>query len=390
MKTKISYYLSHPIQYFSPLLKLMADEFDLHVYYFSDASIRGNMDVGFNQKVKWDIPLLEGYSYTFLKNISKRESLSNRMWDVINPSVIRTLYKSKSKIVIINGWSYFSNLLIILFAKLFGKKVWLRAENPWNQEVQKSKKSLFLKKIVLKYFLFPFINKFLYIGKENKIFFEIYGAPSAKLIFTPYSVDNELFTKISNQNSEKKSSLSKELNLPNDKIIILFTGKFIEKKRPLDLIRAFYLLASPNAILVMVGEGKLRSEIENFVADNKVENVILTGFVNQSAITNYYSVADIFVMCSGMGETWGLSVNEAMCFSLPVIVSSTCGCSADLVREEENGFTFPEGDIEKLAGAISKLLSDEVARKKMGSASLEIVKNFSNKHIVENMKMAIG
>ena len=84
-KTKISYFLSHPIQYFSPLLSEMSKQFDLHVYYFSDASIQGNLDKGFGQKVKWDIPLLEGYQYTFLKNFSPRKSLSNRMWDVINP-----------------------------------------------------------------------------------------------------------------------------------------------------------------------------------------------------------------------------------------------------------------------------------------------------------------
>ena len=73
MKAKVSYYLSHPIQYFSPLLIEMSKEFDLHVYYFSNASVKGNVDVGFGREVKWDTPLLEGYSYTFLTKSFQKE-----------------------------------------------------------------------------------------------------------------------------------------------------------------------------------------------------------------------------------------------------------------------------------------------------------------------------
>lgn len=388
MKEKVAYFLSHPIQYFSPLLRLMAEEFDLHVYYFSDASIKGNHDVGFSQKVKWDIPLLEGYNYTFLKNISGRKSLSNRFWDVVNPSLVKTLFRRKPEIVIVNGWSYFSNLLTIFVAHISGKKVWLRAENPLNQELKKSKKILFAKKLVLKYCLFRFVNKFLYIGSESKKFFEYYGVSSGKLIFTPYSVDNESFQKISSECSLRESTLKEELRIPTDKTIILFTGKYIEKKRPLDLIKAFHFLNEAGAFLVMVGEGALREEMENYISKNQLKNVVLTGFVNQSAITKYYATADIFVMCSGMGETWGLSVNEAMCFSLPVIVSSTCGSAADLVKENVNGFTFPEGDIQQLSHAIELLIQDEKQRGQFGEASLNIIENYSNDIIVENLKKA--
>lgn len=390
MKPKISYYLSHPIQYFSPLLRLMSEEFDLHVYYFSNASIKGNYDVGFNQKVKWDIPLLEGYNYTFLKNISKRKSLSNRTWDVVNPSAVKTLFQRRPAVVIVNGWSYFSNLLTIFTARVTGRQVWLRAENPLNQELKKSKKKLFVKKFTLKYLLFPFINKFLYIGSESKKFFEYYEVPPDKLLFTPYSVDNEWFKILSKENHSRQLLLKQELKLPADKKIILFTGKYIEKKRPLDIIKAIHLLNDPDIFLVMVGEGQLRNQMEEYITANQIRNVMLTGFVNQSAISTYYSVADIFVMCSGSGETWGLSVNEAMCFSLPIIVSDTCGSSADLVYQGVNGYTFSEGNINELSACIKSLIDDETLRKKMGLASSEIIDNYSNNQIVENIKAAIG
>jgi len=259
-----------------------------------------------------------------------------------------------------------------------------------NQELKKSRKALFVKKIVLRYLLFPFIQKFLYIGSESKKFFEYYEVPPDKLLFTPYSVDNEWFKILSKENHSRQLLLKQELTLPADKKIILFTGKYIEKKRPLDIIKAIHLLNDADIFLVMVGEGQLRNEMEAYISANQIKNVTLTGFVNQSAISKYYSVADIFVMCSGLGETWGLSVNEAMCFSLPVIVSDTCGSSSDLVSQGINGYIFPEGDINKLSACIKSLIDDEPLRKKMGLASSEIIDNYSNNHILENMKAAIG
>ena len=383
-KVKISYYLSHPIQYFSPLLCQMAEVFDLQVYYFSDASIKGNLDKGFNQAVKWDLPLLQGYKYRFLKNISGRKSLSNRMWDAVNPGVIKSLVNDPAKIVIVNGWSYFSTLLTIFTGKLLGKKIWLRAENPLNQELEKSKKILFAKKIIFKFLLFPFINKFLYIGTESRKFFEYYGIKSERLLFTPYAVDNDYFRQ-QHRDLPDSNMLKSMLNLPLDKKIILFSGKYIEKKRPMDLVKAFFLLNDPTTILVMVGEGELRNEMEQFIVTNNISGIILTGFVNQSEISKYYAVADVFVMCSGSGETWGLSVNEAMNFSKPVIVSRTCGSCADLLQDGVNGFSFAEGNITELKYCLEKLLGDNDFRMQAGKGSLEIIDQYSIANIISNI-----
>jgi glycosyltransferase involved in cell wall biosynthesis len=140
----------------------------------------------------------------------------------------------------------------------------------------------------------------------------------------------------------------------------------------------------------MVGEGELRPEMEKFVGmEGLKDKVVFTGFVNQSQISLYYSVADVFVMCSGMGETWGLSVNEAMNFAKPVIVSDTCGCSADLVRHGRNGFIFKEGDTGQLKEYLQQTLADGSFAENAGSESREIIKEFSIQHIVQNVSQAI-
>jgi glycosyltransferase involved in cell wall biosynthesis len=391
-RTGIIYFLSHPIQYFSPLLKELAKQIDLHVYYFSDASISGQKDTGFDQQISWDIPLLEGYQYNFLKNYSRRSGLNNRFFDLFNPGVIRVLRKQAPSIVIINGWTYSSTWMVIFFSRLFGKRIWLRAENPLNQELQKSKLVLCLKKILLKHFLFRFfISKFLYIGRQNKLFFNYYGVPDSSLIYTPYAVDNAFFSRECERLSSVTGNIKRELGLPPDKKIILYCGKYIDKKRPLDLLRAFKDLDHPDSILLMVGEGVLRREMEQYILENRLEQVVfLTGFINQSEISKYYVIADVFVMCSGMGETWGLAVNEAMNFAKPVILSATCGCSDDLVKQGDNGFVFREGDVAELSACMRKALEDDDFRKNAGRASKQIIQGYSNEVIVQNIRAAYG
>ena len=274
--------------------------------------------------------------------------------------------------------------MVIITAKLLRKKIWLRAENPLSQEISKGKKLLFVKKIILKTFLFPFVNKFLYIGTESKNFFLYYGIKQSRLLFTPYAVDNDFFQQQRSMLTDI-GNIKRMLSLPLNKKIILFSGKYIEKKNPLDLIEAFYLLNDPDVALVMVGEGEMRAAMENFITENRVKNVFLTGFVNQSAIAKYYAVADVFVMCSGQGETWGLSVNEAMNFAKPVIVSKTCGCCADLVRGGVNGFSFREGDVHELHLLLKKTFAEPDLINSYGNASLKIINGYNINCIVNNM-----
>jgi glycosyltransferase involved in cell wall biosynthesis len=386
-KTRMVYFLSHPIQYFSPLLRELAKVVDLQIYYFSDASIKGTVDKGFGKAVTWDTSLLDGYSNIFLKNYCKDRGLNNRFLDVWNPGVWKAIRKSKADVIIINDWTYSSTWMVLLIAAFTRKEVWLRAESPLNQELRKSRKVLMIKKLFLKSFLFRFlVKKCLYIGTQNKAFFKYYGISEDRLVFTPYAVDNDFFREAWLANKDQLPKIKERLGLPAGKKIVVFSGKYINKKRPLDLLKAFKGLDKDKYILLMVGEGELRPAMEQFIKDHALNHIFLTGFVNQSEIPLYYSVADVFVMCSAMGETWGLSVNEAMNFSKPVIVSETCGCSTDLVKHGENGFVFEEGNVQQLTHYLKELLENEVFCKKAGQKSLEVIDKYSITTIIENIK----
>ena len=388
---KITYLLSHPIQYFSPLFRELAKAVDLEVYYFSNASIKGQKDAGFGKTIKWDTPLLDGYTSLFLKNYGKKSNPDNHFLDVFNPGAIKVISRRKQAVTVVNGWTYSSTLLAIFWSKMLGRKVWLRAESPLNQELRKSKRVLLLKRIFLKHILFRFfVDKCLYIGTESGNFFRYYGLTNDRLIYTPYAVDNAFFSKTYDLWRDQVPGLKRKLGIQEEKKVILFVGKYTSKKRPLDLLQSFQQMGRNDCILIMVGEGELRQEMEIYVKSAGLEDkVVFTGFVNQSEISSYYSVADVFVMCSGMGETWGLSVNEAMNFARPVIVSNTCGCSVDLVKHGENGFIFEEGNIGQLTDFLQRMLADASFAKSAGIRSREIIEDFSIQRIVQNLSEAI-
>lgn len=375
---------SHPIQYLSPLYKEMAQSIEMEVVYYSDTSIKPTLDKGFGKKIQWDIPLLEGYRHSFLKNFSLSKSMDCKWYNAINFSVIRKVKHSTNQVLLINGWSYFTDWLVILSAKLYGNEVWVRADNPLSQE-KKSGWKFLLKKYVLRKILFPCIDKFLYVGKESKAFFEFYGAKPAALLYTPHAVNNNYFYQQAAQFSSNRNAFRNNLNIPLDSFVFLVTAKFIKEKNHFDVLHAFEKIIDSKFFLIFVGDGPFKDKIDNYIQSKKIKNILLTGFVNQSELYKYYLISDCFILPSS-SETWGLVVNEAMNFGLPLIVSSACGCATELVEEGVNGLVYPAGDVGSLRNAMQRLLSDKQFASTAGKISLKIIQQFSFQTITKQIK----
>jgi glycosyltransferase involved in cell wall biosynthesis len=381
---KIVYLLSHPIQYFSPLLQKLdkEEDIDLMVYYCTDQNLGDTFDPQFGQKVTWDVPLLEGYKYKFLKNHSPWPGLARKSTGLINLGIYAALRNDKPHVLVLNGWAYSTTILAMISAKILGIRVWMRSESPLKQE-----KSNWIKRIYKKVIFCFFCHKFLYIGEENKKFYLSYGITSDKLIFTPYSVDNERFGKEYAENKHRRAEFRKLLGIEESAVVYLFSGKFIYKKRPMTLLAAFKELADKNARLIMLGNGELLPIMEKWINENNLnDNVILPGFVNQTDLHKYFIASDVFVLPSGIGETWGLVVNEAMNFHLPVIVSDMVGSTADLVKNGVNGFTFPLDNTNALQQHLAYFLKKNISLYEMGLASSKIITNYSTDVIIQNFK----
>jgi glycosyltransferase involved in cell wall biosynthesis len=159
----------------------------------------------------------------------------------------------------------------------------------------------------------------------------------------------------------------------------LFAGKFIPKKRPLDILPALQKCGAPGreVIAVFVGSGDLEQPLREQSLKLGVP-ARFEGFKNQTEMPASYAAADVLVLPSDHGETWGLVVNEAMACGLPAIVSDAVGCGPDLIVDGVTGYTYPVADPIALAGRVTKLLQAKrgghdfrpALRKKMDDYSL--------------------
>lgn len=370
---------SHPIQYFAPLFRTLAtrSEIDLTVYYCSRQGVDEYRDTEFGTNVKWDIPLLEGYQSRFLPNW--RHSLPvGGVFSLINPSIVSELRKERYDAILIHGYSYLTNWLAFFAAKVVGTAILLHGES---HLLDVRRPVIRISKEVLLRSLMKWIDAGLYIGSRNHEFYKHYGLPEGRLHFAPYTVDNAFFQRKAIELSGQRQALRLGLGVSDDRPMILFVGKLIPKKQPLQLLRAFaQVRCKHECALVFVGDGVSRSEIEQTVVSQAIPDVRITGFLNQSDLPKAYAAGDLLVLPSAWGETWGLVVNEVMNFGLPVIVSNKVGCASDLVHEGLNGCVVPWNDLDALVNSLEVLVSDASLRHSFGQHSLDIIKGWSIEH----------
>ena len=378
MKRKLGIFTTHPIQYQVPLFKTLerSKNIDPYIFYASNHGIKPKIDKGFNKKFAWDIDLLSGYKHKFIGSYN-----NNVNSFLLNSNKIKKeIVKSNFDATIIFGWNNIFYLKSIIFSFFYSKKLILRVEN------NLLKKENLLKKFLKKVFLFLFFkcfDYFLYIGKQNYEFYCRNGVSKKKLFPAPYFVDNNFFKK---KNKKFNTKTKKE-------VIFIFSGKFIERKKPMDILKALNspTLKKYSYKFIFLGEGKLKKKCIEFCKKNNLTNVLFLGFVNQKQISKYYNLSDVVVMPSEY-ETWGLSVNEAMASGCACLVSKETGCSKNLVRTKgisQNGLIFDSGDIKTLSLKIKYFIDNKNKISKWKKNSVNIINKYTLNETINSIKKII-
>jgi glycosyltransferase involved in cell wall biosynthesis len=386
---KLAYFVSHPIQYQAPMLREVAKHpnIDLNVFFQSDLSTKQFKDEGFGVEIKWDIDLLNGYKYEFLK-ILKKDKNKLRFFSPINYGIYNIIKRKKWDAVWFHGYNHHTILWSIFLCKILKIPFFMRMES----NLFVSHKGRFIKDFFIK-FIIKNSSGLLYIGKANKEYYLKYGANRKKLFEMPYTVDNDFFQTLSNQFSKNINFQKKRLGLKSDLPIILFASKLIQRKNPLDLLEAFKNIYKNkkiiNAYLLFIGDGILRRDLETEIKKfNFQDNIKILGFKNQNELPLYYSLCDVFVLPSSK-EPYGLVVNEVLNCQKPIISTSEVGASHDLILHNQNGFIIKPKNIEELSFYLKKFIDDRGLSKKMGKKSLEIIKNWNFKKNVDGIIEAL-
>jgi glycosyltransferase involved in cell wall biosynthesis len=396
---RIAYFLTHPIQYQSPLIRhLRAGGVDVHVVYGNDATARAYFDKGFGQQLAWDVSLLEGYPSTVL-NAEEPNGTSKEQQAHFEGQIAAVLEKAKFDAVWVHGWAHPFTQAAWRQARSRKIPLMLRGET-FLGCVRGGKLRRLAHKLIFSR-KFREVSAFLSVGKLNRQLYQAYGVPDSKIFQVPYVVDNAFFQKRCREAAPNREKLRAALGLELGRPVILFCAKLIDVKDPGTLIRAVGKLVNPerqgnhvltNAatapVLLMVGDGELRPALEKLAQEAAPGLVKFLGFRNQSELPALYDLCDVFVLPSGF-EPWGLVVNEVMNAGKTVVVSDQVGSGPDLVREGGNGSIFPAGDVARLTQILDRWCGDEAAREQAGRKSLEIISKWGFDEVLQGLREAM-
>ncbi len=384
MIRRLAVFATHPIQYQVPVWKALAAIPGLAtvVHYFSDHSVRGEIDPGFGTNVAWDIPMLDGYEHRFIQRDAYRKGKFRT--GRFNPG--KLLVEGRFDSVLLQGYINRFERAVAVSAKALNIKTVLRADFidlGYHRGIFKS----LVRPFYLRWF-YKHIDAFCYFGKNGKRHLLNYNIPEDRTFFAPHSVDSALFHAQSSKFSRTNSR--RFLGISDDETVLLFCGKLIPLKMPQLILDAVERLEMKDKLaLIVVGDGPLRASFEERASTLFGQRLYMAGFVNQSKLGRYYSAADIFILPSEY-ETWGLVVNEAMYFGLPVIVSNRVGCHPDLVIEGKTGYVFAANDANDLAEKISLAAEDRRSLKRMGENAARHIGDYSTERGVQGILQAIG
>ncbi|MBU0546672.1 glycosyltransferase family 4 protein [Patescibacteria group bacterium] len=184
----------------------------------------------------------------------------------------------------------------------------------------------------------------------------------------PNGIDLERF-------NSKNPGINKFLD---NKINLLFLNRIEERKGLIYLLKAFKILNKEfsNLRLIIVGEGDLRNECENFVKDNKLSEVCFEGQQRSDIIPSYYATADIYVAPSIFGESFGIVLLEAMATGKPIVAFANKGYKGVLTGKK-GGILVPPKDYEAMAKELRILIKNEDLRKEMGEWGIKEAQDYS-------------
>lgn len=258
------------------------------------------------------------------------------------------------QVVVINGYIFPEGLSALLSATIRAVPVVICSESNWHDAPRRPWSEV-LKRRIIRLCHSGFVG-----GELQASYLETLGlAPQS--IFRGYNaVDNSHFASVE-ESRQVFASQRSTLGLPNR--YLLAVSRFTLKKNLVGLIEGYakWRDSAPtqhhDLSLLILGDGPMRTDLEAVVsAHNLQEHVFLPGSCSYEDLPIRYTLAEAFIHASSI-EQWGLVVNEAMAAGLPVLVSGSCGCVAELVQNGVTGKSFNPTQPESIAASIRWLLS---------------------------------
>lgn len=219
------------------------------------------------------------------------------------------------------------------------------------------------------------------------------GVPRGMIECIPNSYDPQRFYPA--ESEETRRVLRAQLNLPQDKKLVIFTGRLLRGKGLPLLVRVWKDLSvrHPQAALIIVGAGgnimsSCEDEIRSFVSEHGLSgSVVFTGGVRN--VEDYLRSSDLFVFPTE-DEAFGISLIEAMACGLPPVASRVGGIK-DIVVDGDTGLLVPPSEHAPLHDALDLLLRDSQRAREIGQrAAVSVRQRYSRQTVLTQYMSLFG
>jgi glycosyltransferase involved in cell wall biosynthesis len=386
-KIRLAVVVSHPIQYYVPLYRRLAARKDLciRVFFTWHAAETAKHDPGFGREVAWDIPLTDRYDYELVENVAAKPG-SRHYWGIRNPELIPRVIHWKPDAIHITGYAYASHLKAMRGFHRRGIPVLFRGDShlldqhrDWRWQIKKA----LLRRV------YGWTSACLYVGRNNFEYYRELGVPAEKLFYCPHSIEVKRFAEPNDELERQARAWREQLNIPENRTVLLFAGKFEARKQPLELMNAVLGFGDNRVVLLMVGNGPLEKEVAAIAEGNPHRFKVLP-FQNQSRMPVVYRLADIFVLPSAYGETWGLVLNESLACGRRVIASDKVGGAPDLISSQAEGAIFKTGDWNDFRDKVDQLLAVRAEPDRLRRAVLRFDVSETERTLLEALTLLLG
>ena len=230
-------------------------------------------------------------------------------------------------------------------------------------------------------------DAFIGMGIEARRYLESLGVHPEAIFDARNAIDIGPFQ--SQVGEQRRISVRRRLQVSG--LCFLYVGRINQLKgvdRLLEAWDVFYAQNGVEATLVLAGDGPERPNLEKSVASCGLSNVRFLGHVEPEELPEIFLAADVFVFPT-LQDVWGLVVNEAMTFGLPVICSKYAGCAPDLIIQDRNGWIVDPVDREDLLRALRKAWDARDKKEDMAEAARESVAGLTIPSMAEGFCRAV-
>lgn len=310
----------------------------------------------------WNLHDIKNFRAIFLKegNIEEKK---------IDWGIIKQIKAHEYDRIILTNYAYFTEMLGLIYLKI--KRI------PFILEIDGGiiKKENFFK-YKLKKFLITSAEEYFSPSKESDKYLKHYGAKENEIYRYPFS---SLSIKDLTYENDR-DTLRKEFGVEN-KFVLIGVGQFIRRKGFDILIESIKYLKNQELLVYIIG-GLPTPEYKEIIERYNISNVRFESFKSKEELDKHFKMSDLFVLPT-REDVWGLVINEAMAYGLPVITTEKCIAGLELIEDGVNGYIIPIDNPEVLSERILKIMKDIELRDYISKNNIKKIRNYTIETMVD-------